>query len=166
MRNKRWFVLVGVVVALLSFAVLVGACGDDEGDGGAEPTATEEEAEEPTATEEAAEEPTATVEEDGGAGTRLEVSAVDIAFEPNTLEAPADQSFTVVFDNQDEGLSHSFAIYENQEAAEGDDDPIAATDIASGPDEQELPVDALEAGEYFFWCEVHQGQMTGTLVVE
>jgi hypothetical protein len=91
---------------------------------------------------------------------------VDIAFDPNTLDAPANEDFTVVFSNEDSGTSHSFAIYESQEAAQSDGDPIAATTIESGPDEQELPVDALEAREYFFWCEVHTIQMTGTLVVE
>ena len=54
MEKRRWFILVGIVVAVLSLAVLAAACGDDDGgDGNGGPTETVEpgETDEPTATE-------------------------------------------------------------------------------------------------------------------
>jgi len=159
-QKTRWFLLAGVVAALLSLAVMVAACDGGEENGGAEPTATEPAVAEPTVTEPAETEPA------DGDSTRIEIAAENVAFDTGTLEVPAGEAFTIVFNNNDSGVSHSFAIYESQEAAEGDDDPIAATEITSGPDAQELPIATLDADEYFFWCDVHQLQMSGTVVAQ
>ena len=35
----------------------------------------------------------------------------------------------------------------------------------AGPDEQTYQVDPLQAGDFFFRCDVHPTQMTGTFVV-
>ncbi len=130
MRRKRWF----AIVALASLAVLIAACDGDDGDEGA------------TA---------------GGKATRLEISAEDeFSFSPDILVAPADEPFTVVFDNRDDGGQHNFAI------TGGGEGTLASTEIEQGPIVQELAVDGLEAGTYRFRCEVWPTNMMGTLTVE
>ena len=46
MQKKRWFMLAGVLAAMVALAVVVAACGDDD-DGGSTPATTEPEATEP-----------------------------------------------------------------------------------------------------------------------
>ena len=137
MKKRRWLMLAGTVVALVALAGLAAACGDDDDDGDGTIT-------------------------DGGESV-LEISAESSAsFSTDSLVAPAGESFTVVFDNQDGVEPHNFAIYTDESASEA----IGGTDIETGPITQELAVDGLEAGEYFFKCDVHPTTMTGTLTVE
>lgn len=92
----------------------------------------------------------------------LNISAVNIAFDTDRLEAPADQPFIISFENQ-ENQPHNVSIYTDDSATE----PLFVGEIFSGPDrtvDYEIP--PLPAGEYFFRCDVHPVQMTGTLVVE
>lgn len=161
MQWKRWSV---VGVALLLFAAALAACGDnkDEKATPTSPGATEPGVTAPTATETAATEPT----EASGAGATIDVSAANIAFAPETIDAPASESFTVQFDNQDDGLPHSFAIFASEDDAQSGADPLAATETITGPDTTEVTVPALEPGEYFVWCQVHTSAMTATLVVQ
>jgi plastocyanin len=147
---------------VLGVALGVAACDDDEADNGTptEPEATEA-ATQPDATE-AATEPGATP----GDGVTLEISASDsLSFNVDTLEVAAGEPFSVTFDNQDTGVQHNFALYESEDEAHGGGDPIAATDLAPGPDVQTVEVPALDAGEYYFHCDVHPN-MNGTLTAE
>ena len=115
---------------------------------------------------------TPTPVDDGGTptsdGTQLEISAEDLtSFSTESLEATADEPFTVTFDNRDEsGIPHNFAIYDSQEAAEAQEPALEATEVEAGPLVQELAVDGLAAGDYFFQCDVHPTTMLGTLTVE
>ena len=102
--------------------------------------------------------PTETETPNGGA----DIVGENILFDKDTLEASAGESFTIVFDNRDAGTPHNIAIFTDDTASE----VIAATDIESGPIVQELDVDALDAGEYFFRCDVHPTTMIGTLIVQ
>lgn len=158
MQWKRWSV---AVVALLLLAFALAACGDDKSEKATptSPGATEPGVTAPTATETATE-----PAEGSGAGATIDVSAANIAFAPETIEAPASESFTVQFDNQDDGLPHSFAMFASEADAQSGADPLAATETITGPDTTEVTVPALEAGEYFVWCEVHTSAMTATLV--
>ena len=142
MRKKRWLILIGTLAALVSLTFLVAACGgdDDNGNGNGNGDGNGDAVE-----------------------TRLEISAVDSnSFSTDSLVAPAGQSFTIVFDNQDSAETHNIAVYTDDTASER----IDATDIELGPIEQELDVSALDAGEYYFQCDVHPTTMTGTLVVQ
>lgn len=153
MKKRRWLMLAGTVVALVALAGLAAACGDDDDDGNGDTGQTDSE-DGPTDGEETTAD---------GEGTRLEISAEDsLSFSTGSLAAPAGQSFTVVFDNQDDVEPHNFAIYTDDSASE----LIDGTAIETGPIKQELAVGGLEAGEYFFKCDVHPTTMTGTLTVQ
>jgi len=93
-------------------------------------------------------------------GPSLEVTAQGIAFDTNCLAAPADQPFEILFRNEDPD-SHNVAIYTDSSAAE----TLFQGEIFLGPDERTYRVDPIQAGDYFFRCDVHQAQMTGTFVV-
>ena len=94
-------------------------------------------------------------------GTTLEVVAQGLAFDTNCLAAPAQEPFEIVFDNQDAGVPHNVAIYTDSTAAEG----LFTGETFPGVDEQTYRVDPLNAGDYFFRCDVHPDQMTGAFVV-
>jgi len=94
-------------------------------------------------------------------GPTLQVSALNIAFEQSSLEAPASTPFSIEFDNKDAGVPHNVSILK--------DSPNGAVvfkgDIFSGPDKRIYSVPALPAGTYAFVCSVHPN-MTGTLTVK
>jgi hypothetical protein len=102
--------------------------------------------------------PTGDGGECGADGTiALDIVARGIAWDTTCLVAPAGEPFTVNIDNQDEGIPHNFDLL-----TEEGGDQIGATEVENGPVLQTLDVDPLDAGEYFYICDVHPN-MTGTL---
>lgn len=89
-----------------------------------------------------------------------EISADDLEFDAVTITAPAGQPFTVAFTNM-EGVPHNFSVY-----AEEGGDVIAEGTIINEGETDEVEIEGLAAGEYFFVCDLHAGEMQGTLVVE
>ena len=89
-----------------------------------------------------------------------ELSADDLAFDAATITAPAGQPFTVAFTNLDT-VPHNFSVY-----VEEGGDVIAEGDIINEGETDEVEIEGLSAGEYFFVCDLHAGEMQGTLVVE
>lgn len=102
-----------------------------------------------------AEQPPAT----GAGGTELAASGV--AFDTDRITLPARQEVTVTLDNQD-SVPHNFALYESEAATE----EIFAGETFTGPDTMEYTFESPRPGEYFFQCDVHPDQMSGTVVVE
>jgi plastocyanin len=94
------------------------------------------------------------------AGTELTVVAQGIAFNTDCLAAPAGQAFTIQFDNQDQGLPHNVAIYTGPPPSEA----VFQGEVFPGPDSRTYQVDALEAGQLYFQCDIHPN-MNGTFVV-
>jgi plastocyanin len=95
-------------------------------------------------------------------GTTLQIKAQNVAFDTSCLAAPAGQAFTIDFDNQD-ATPHNVDIYDQQGGTHiGGAGP---TDFFTGPGTTTYQVDALEAGTYFFQCDVHPTAMFGTFVV-
>ncbi|MGH3573247.1 MAG: cupredoxin domain-containing protein [Pseudonocardiaceae bacterium] len=95
-------------------------------------------------------------------GTSLQISAKNLAFDKNCLAAPANTPFTITFKNDDPGLPHNVAIYTNSSATT----KLFAGDTVTGPATVTYQVPALKPGTYFFRCDIHPTQMTGTFIVK
>ncbi len=89
-----------------------------------------------------------------------EITADDIEFDATTITAPAGQPFTVAFTNM-ESIPHNFSVYTEEGGEE-----IAVGEVINEGVTDEVEIEGLAAGEYFFVCDVHAGEMTGTLIVE
>ena len=89
----------------------------------------------------------------------VEISAADLAFDANVIQAPAGEAFTISFTNND-AAQHNISVY-TEEGGEA----IATGEIVGEGVTTEVQVPALEAGEYFFVCDVHTN-MNGSVVVE
>jgi plastocyanin len=90
----------------------------------------------------------------------IQISAKDLKFSTDTLEAPADEAFQIAFDNQ-EAAPHNVAIYRTEAASE----KILVEPPFSGPKTVVYNVPAQPAGTYFFRCDLHP-DMKGTLEVK
>jgi plastocyanin len=89
----------------------------------------------------------------------VDITAADLAFDATTIVAPAGEAFTITLVNNDTA-PHNIAIY-----VEEGGDPIVQGDVFDGGAEVTVEVPALDAGEYFFVCDLHP-DMNGTVVVE
>jgi plastocyanin len=88
----------------------------------------------------------------------VSIAADALAFSTDTLSAPAGEGFTIAFENE-EAVPHNVAIYRDRTAT----DPLFTGETITGPRTVTYQVPELEAGGYFFRCDVHPTQMTGTL---
>lgn len=95
------------------------------------------------------------------AGSTVAVVASATKFNATCLAAPANQAFTLSFDNRD-SISHNLVILESHTAS----DVLFRAEIFTGPKATMFNVPALKPGTYAFHCEVHPSVMTGTFVVK
>lgn len=87
------------------------------------------------------------------------VTAVDIAFDQTTLTAPAGEAFSLELVNEDPA-QHNVSIYTDSSASES---LFEGELVGEGSIVYDIP--ALEAGEYFFRCDLHP-DMAGTFIAE
>jgi len=99
---------------------------------------------------------------DGGG---LTITAENIAFDKPELSFPAGEDGTLTFVNNDAGIDHNVAIYPNQESGAAHEDALFTGDIFGGVETRDYQVPAMDAGEYYFQCDVHPN-MNGTARVE
>jgi len=92
----------------------------------------------------------------GTGGTTLKLAAAQVAFDQQTLAAPADAPFQIEFSNNDASVPHDVTITDSSGARvfHGETFPGVATKTYEVP--------AIPAGQYTFFCSVH-ANMTGTL---
>jgi plastocyanin len=136
-----------VVVAAFIVGFLVGGTVGDDGGG--------EEARVPVAATQAPASP-------GGAPAVTVTMIPTIKFDTEEITLPANQEVIVRADNQDGSVSHNWAVYTDSSAEE----LIAGTEICGAPCVEEVTFTTPSPGEYFFRCDVHPTQMTGTLIVQ
>jgi cytochrome c oxidase subunit 2 len=87
-------------------------------------------------------------------GTTIELSAQDIQFSTDAIEAPAGEDFCIEFTNND-SVPHDVGIVETD--FNGDDVPPGETMVYRVP--------AMDAGDYTFYCTLHPQAMTGDLTI-
>jgi plastocyanin len=93
----------------------------------------------------------------------IDLTANGMAFNTSAITVPAGAYVTINFDNQDAGIPHNFALYENQDAKK----TIFKGDVISGPKKIIYTFDApAKAGTYFFRCDVHPRTMIGDFIVK
>ncbi len=95
-------------------------------------------------------------------GAALSVMAQNTAFDTSCLAAPANRPFTIQFMNMDPGVPHNVSIYTDSSATQA----LFTGEVVTGPTTTTYHVGALEPGTYYFRCDVHPTQMTGTFVVK
>jgi len=97
------------------------------------------------------------------AHTTIDLVAKNMAFNTTTITVPAGAEITVKFDNQDNGIPHNLAVYQDKTAAT----QIYKGDIIVGPRTTTYTFTApTKPGSYFFRCDVHPSTMTGQLIVK
>jgi len=94
-------------------------------------------------------------------GTALSIAAKDRRFDKGCLAAPAEQPFTIEFDNQDSSVAHNVAIYDRANGKK----PLFKGELIIGPRRITYSVPAQAPGTYEFQCEAHDFAMFGTFIV-
>jgi hypothetical protein len=85
---------------------------------------------------------------------QLDIVASGVSFDTSCLVGPADEAFQINFDNQDDAAQtgpHNVAIYVDESAAES----LFVGELVNGPEQVTYDVDPIEAGTYYFHCDVH-----------
>ncbi|HKY76350.1 MAG TPA: cupredoxin domain-containing protein [Acidimicrobiia bacterium] len=95
-------------------------------------------------------------------GTALTIGADDKKFDKDCLAAPAEQAFTIEFDNRDLARGHNVAIYDT---ANGNNTALFKGEVIRGPSKTTYSVPAQAKGTYEFVCDPHAETMRGTFVV-
>ena len=150
-RKKRlaWLLPVAVVVAALLAQTSITSCSPSE-------TTSTPSSTTPATTPQTSTQPT-------GATVTVNLAAKNMAFDKKTLTVPAGALVTIEFDNQDSGIPHNFALYQDSSASQ----TIFKGETINGPKKTTYRFTApSKPGTYFFRCDVHPVQMTGDLVVQ
>jgi plastocyanin len=98
--------------------------------------------------------------EGAGGGGGLIVTAKALAFDTAELDLPAGRPTTVTLDNQDAGVPHNIAIFNDDSLSE----ILFQGEQFPGIDSRPYEVPPLDPGTYYFHCDVHPA-MSGTVVV-
>jgi plastocyanin len=96
----------------------------------------------------------------GVAGSVQLCASNDQSFAVATLSADAGEPIQLVFSNEDDGVPHNVAIYADDSASKS----LFVGDQITGPDEITYDVPSLDAGSYYYRCDIHP-VMDGTLEV-
>jgi len=88
----------------------------------------------------------------------VEITAEGLAFDATTIEAAAGEDFTITLVNND-SAPHNISIY-TEEGGES----LVTGETAEAGQTVTIDVSALDAGEYYFQCDIHP-DMNGTVSV-
>jgi plastocyanin len=91
----------------------------------------------------------------------ISLTAEGMAFDRKEITVPAGAPVEMTFENRDNGVPHNFALYRDASASEA----FFRGGVIEGPRTVTYSFSAPpEAGRFFFRCDVHPKQMTGTFV--
>jgi plastocyanin len=88
------------------------------------------------------------------------VTAKALAFDTDEIDLPAGQATTLTFDNEDAGVPHNIAIYNDSSLSQ----TLFQGEQFPGVETREYQIPALDPGTYYFHCDVHN-TMNGSVVV-
>ncbi len=145
MGNRNRSVLIAGVVAFVVLLAVAAACSGDGDEARA---------------------PSATNTPEGVTNINVGTVTEQDLYDKTELVAPANEAFTITYNNPESFAEHNIALYTSEQAYEDDEEAIAATAEKRGPVTQRLDVPALAPGEYLYICTVHPQTMFGTLRVE
>jgi plastocyanin len=91
----------------------------------------------------------------------LSLAAANLAFDKRSLTALPNSQVRLQFENKDAGVLHNVAIYTNNRATT----KIFVGELTTGPNTTTYTFTSPAAGTYFFRCDSHPDQMTGTFNV-
>jgi plastocyanin len=91
----------------------------------------------------------------------LTLTGRNLTFDKRSLTAPPNTQTRLQFDNQDGGVLHNVAVYTNNRATT----KIFVGELTTGPNVTTYTFTTPGAGTYFFRCDSHPDQMTGTFNV-
>jgi plastocyanin len=91
----------------------------------------------------------------------LQLVAANLEFDRRTLSAPPNTQVTLRLVNNDGGVLHNFALYNNNRAQQ----KIFAGDLVTGPAVKDYVFTTPAPGTYYFRCDSHPDQMNGTFTV-
>jgi plastocyanin len=99
----------------------------------------------------------------GAANVTTSVTASGLAFDTDEIDLAAGQETKLTFDNQDAGVPHNIAVYPDENSITPDQ-ALFQGEVVTGPTKVTYTIPALDAGTYYFHCDVHP-TMNGTVVV-
>jgi plastocyanin len=99
----------------------------------------------------------------GGPGPSEGVAVVakGLQFDTSEIDLPADTPSSITFTNDDAGIQHNIAIYEDDSLAK----VLFTGELVTGVATATYDVPGLPGGTYFFHCDVHP-TMSGSVVVK
>ena len=98
-----------------------------------------------------------------GQAVTVDLVAQNMSFDKSTITVPAGAIVTVNFNNKDSGVLHNFAVYTDSNAATS----IFVGQTITGPKTITYTFTAPGIpGTYFFRCDIHPTQMTGSFIVQ
>lgn len=99
----------------------------------------------------------------GSIAVTINLTAKNVAFNMSIITVPANAHVTVNFDNQDSGVQHNAAFYQDQSASTA----FYKGQIIIGPKKAKYTFTApSKPGTYYFQCDVHPSQMRGQFIVK
>ena len=99
-------------------------------------------------------------EEHAGDAGLVQLGAKDVTFEHDTITLKADTEVEIQFDNNDRDIQHNITILGQDPSR-----PVFRGQLVTGVATVTYTFHAPPAGEYKFQCDVHPGQMKGTVKV-
>lgn len=97
----------------------------------------------------------------GGPGV-LQVAAQNLSFSPTSLAVRSGGQVTIRFTNADAGVAHDIVVFGGRDASAP---PLFTGQAVTGPGSVTYTFATPPPGTYFFHCQFHPTQMTGTITV-